>query len=917
MRCNVAELQDIYLHGWQERSTRSRGRINMARAPRMGQAPQGRNSSDQRQGVTNLLSQSVRPSSCKLHFLDLRSSCLQYCSYPTPFARGYTQVMLRLRPSELTLTPEDIDETFRRMAQKQALNGSRHVSAHPSRPMLRRGPQRAVRDAITTLGNIPILRPQPQQAIFTSIDEDLENDPEPQTPSPRRRVDSVSGSASPVQREQTTSGNASTDGLSALPTLHLPFRLRRSHGGSPTHSSDMEHNFEGATVSPRYPSSRIMEDNNGATDRGATGQHSLQTHLATSSSPAELRGGGRSRKDRKHNSSASQEFGPSRPQQVRDRDVPSDEENFPNSVDAEGTASDEQPTILLKRYFTDPGKYPKGPAYWFEEHRRQTPQTEPRRSSGRHAMPVRSLSSTSASAYPRFTQPPAVRDASSDDVFGNSAGYTPFSTAEARQFSSEASSTSAAYSIYDLPPESRQSSGQQSESAQHSYFQYDGSAASESGSRGAYRSVRPSDLQRINNSKQHPVTSSSYGGQYGISPLPSMPYKRTQSTHASPQAFARNRMSGAVTTQYVDAATAAVRDLNSPLEPYSDHYQRLTATQNPRQTMPPQSSTYYPTDSFNSFVSLPPQHNITTQQNATHGSQSRRSNSGRQQQILANSNSQYPPIGSFTIDPRRPSQTTRRDVQVTRANQRSSENAPVRPPAQSSGPSRNSQVQIHRAVFERLHNASQGRNSTTMEPPRQGPSRRSLPQPEAPHSTSNEPLTNQAMRRFATHRAQRRLRTSQTSSSPTQAREQPPSSQTGSSPPAFMPRALTGAPPRPPPPNEPHIRGGGARRRITPMTRSPPLLQPPRNYPSASIAPGRASTTAVLRSPLLHLATSARPFRRVPPQQRDQENSGAGEEQLMRQEEAAINARYGEGVQQDTMDETPPRVGRVERRMFS
>jgi len=36
----------------------------------------------------------------------------------------------------------------------------------------------------------------------------------------------------------------------------------------------------------------------------------------------------------------------------------------------------------------------------------------------------------------------------------------------------------------------------------------------------------------------------------------------------------------------------------------------------------------------------------------------------------------------------------------------------------------------------------------------------------------------------------------------------------------------------------------------------------------------------------------------------------------MQREEAAVNARYGDIGQQDTMDETPPRMGRVERSMF-
>jgi hypothetical protein len=87
--------------------------------------------------------------------------------------------MLRLRPSELTLTPEDVEETFRRIAHRQALKAGRHVSSQSStlagRPILRQSAQRAVRDAITTLGDIPILRPQPQQALHSSVDGDIDD----------------------------------------------------------------------------------------------------------------------------------------------------------------------------------------------------------------------------------------------------------------------------------------------------------------------------------------------------------------------------------------------------------------------------------------------------------------------------------------------------------------------------------------------------------------------------------------------------------------------------------------------------------------------------------------------------------------------------------------------------------------------
>jgi len=47
----------------------------------------------------------------------------------------------------------------------------------------------------------------------------------------------------------------------------------------------------------------------------------------------------------------------------------------------------------------------------------------------------------------------------------------------------------------------------------------------------------------------------------------------------------------------------------------------------------------------------------------------------------------------------------------------------------------------------------------------------------------------------------------------------------------------------------------------------------------------------------------------------NQENSGEAEEEMMRQEQNAIDARYADDEQRDVMDETPPRVGRIERRM--
>jgi hypothetical protein len=48
-------------------------------------------------------------------------------------------------------------------------------------------------------------------------------------------------------------------------------------------------------------------------------------------------------------------------------------------------------------------------------------------------------------------------------------------------------------------------------------------------------------------------------------------------------------------------------------------------------------------------------------------------------------------------------------------------------------------------------------------------------------------------------------------------------------------------------------------------------------------------------------------------QLQNQENSGEAEMELMRREQEAVSARYDEERQGEVMDETPPRIGRMER----
>lgn len=51
------------------------------------------------------------------------------------------------------------------------------------------------------------------------------------------------------------------------------------------------------------------------------------------------------------------------------------------------------------------------------------------------------------------------------------------------------------------------------------------------------------------------------------------------------------------------------------------------------------------------------------------------------------------------------------------------------------------------------------------------------------------------------------------------------------------------------------------------------------------------------------------------PRLQNQENSGEAELEMMRQELEAVRMRHDEDQQGYVMDETPPRIGRVERHM--
>ncbi|OAK96124.1 hypothetical protein IQ06DRAFT_359485 [Phaeosphaeriaceae sp. SRC1lsM3a] len=789
--------------------------------------------------------------------------------------------MLRLRPSELTVTPEDVEATFRRLAQRQALRGPKRGSSLPGRPVLHRGPQRFVRGAITTLGDVPLLRPQPQQAIFSSVDdEDLEDNGQQQAPSPRA-VDNDLNTASPLQDQQTMSVPANTPSTSPLRALDLPFRIGHTHRDSQLQQHE-ERSHVDASASPLQRSSTpIMGDGSASADPVAPGQRSPHTPPASSPSPAGLRGGGRQRK-RDTRRSSRESFSTPSPTRQRLRDNSDRGRLTPNVPTSNCPAERTPPTLYLEGYVTDPAKHPKGPEYWFRELVGVTPQTEPRRGSGRHVVPTRSLSSGNVTSH---TLAVRRRASSNEDIFGECINDTgslnqPQRGPEVlpRQFSSEASSSSTAFSIYQMPPESRNPSGHDSEGMEHSLSQYDGSTASRQANRGAYRSVRQSDLEGYRQAARNTLHDANTERQQSVSPLPVMPYTRSRRFQVDPQS----------STGDMDAGAAAIQGLPSPLEPFSTHYQRLLESQNAQRG-----------DQWDSTHSVSSQHDVVIRDSTSNA---------RVRQVIDRLPHQYPahryPAIAPPVPSNHPTQTAGRSVQTTRASQRSSENAPVRPPAQSRGPSRNSQVQIHRAAFERLHNAVQVNNSSSPEVSQQGLSHLSLPHPPAPRHPSTR------RRAHVSHALASRRRTPQLSSSPQLPLEQSLPQlnhvSTAAASPDFPAHMVPG----------PSINAREVGPRFAPhhAHRTARAIRSPPPFPLARL--NEAPST--LRSSTLHAHSASRPPRRVPAQQLDQENSGAGEEALMRREEEAIRARHSQEVQDAvTMDETPPRVGRVERRMFS
>ncbi|KAL5118558.1 hypothetical protein ACEQ8H_003573 [Pleosporales sp. CAS-2024a] len=864
--------------------------------------------------------------------------------------------MLRLRPSELTLTPELVDEAFRCIVHRQTLPGpvSSQSPSHHGRPVLRRGPQRNVQTAMTSLGDIPILRPQAHRAIRSSHHDGVDDESQLTTPSPKVRADSVS----PDHQKHSSPARLGSPVSTCSRRVHLPLRLGRSHRLSPTQTSAAVQPADRHLTPPNTPPQAAARPNNSVLT--GSSPRTPPTLAASPSTHAELRGGGRTGASREPNTTRDDAS------TLSDND---DGDHPQRNLGDGSTSTQGQQTRYLCSHLMDARPGADRPEFEIRELRPRGSQTEPRHPSRRMWTVTRSLSSGNASSYDsrveghrsslRATYDYPAPTALSRPPPGTGSSYSspydqqPFSSRlTSRPIRSEASAASGAYSLYELPPGSRDGSGDYSNPGLHA--QYDGSMTSRPFVGGTYQSVRPPSGQPFSAAVRSPVYTTS-GGQYGVSPLPSFPYDR-QYGYSGPVAFsgrnpstppssspgylmpasfpvwtgppptpsefrrqpprpgftpAHHHLEAVVPrhpADYNDAATAALSARPSPLETFAEYYQQTREPHISRRSPPASSLPRYPIDQYSAAAR----------------------NNGRSNhagpQLAQDPFAQYPPGTIGRLPPhlmshaehvhretqRQTQRNAGRDPHTARSEHRSSENAPVPPPVRSSAPSQYSQVQRHRQAFEAMHNLFPS------EPPRPDQTRYSVPHPTAPRDASNQ-FGAQQYSRPNSSSMQVTGQSPHMPSSPAPPNYRSPSGQLDPTAPSYRPRSSPRSPPSDFPYQGPGMRGGGipdgtwtrARRRVT------PAQMQPRDHLRAPRASLPLQHAASLRSPLLRASTLGHPLRRVPAQQRDQENSGAGEEELMRREAAAIQARYGEEGQGHVMDETPPKVGRVERRMFS
>lgn len=938
--------------------------------------------------------------------------------------------MLRLRPSEITLTSADVEETRRRIMHRQGTLAVAPLSSklqlplvHPSRgPRVRRGPGRVRDDALNYLGNIPVLKPQ--QVVRTSVDSDGEDDD-----SEERDLQTTDGGIGNEDRPSAHSeDNTELQQSPPIQSLRLPFRP----ASAPIASDELErlpgrlasrNNTEGGvSISPSKLHFRLP-----SFDRPIlhTSDHFVdaQSHLRSSID-------GSTEDDRVSPMGVN---GVPNEQSVRQREShvghyvnhpralsPTRQQTDGPVAVLSGYYTEDAPKLFLQGYFRSQEEPTHDDSVSLDPPANATftsnfppydsgyqvalPHTEPRLRPGRLAERVRTFSScsdppqlviTPESVRPRsrraevvdlatLTTTPAVevehhtltggqfesnrsrqsfeeriRDAQRrfqtiqgrlQDSFGgggasrlehDSALHNSSANPHLTQRISEASSTSSQpYSLYELPDSRHSSSDRSQNGEQLPHSQYDGAAPSRHTSRGAYFSIRPSQVHMTSEAPVRPRANrgSSFSspnltaglGQHLLSPRPATPYTRGHSAHSTPRPSVGLLSADDFVGNGYDAASAAERNLSSPLDLLG---QRATSEL-------ARVSAAIPSDSSRPEASGGSIFQYQVEDFDTPGLRHReapasggmRHESGNSAHYRMNSNNQRY-VDFQLIEPTHrqqqrvstnisQSQSYRRGASGARSGQRSSENAPV------SGTSTHLGNPIVRNAQRQGQRFTSGNNQlgrSLRSGGMRGGEARSSPVPmrlSMPYAPNSGSIPGWALDRSVNPPASRRSVRTSSYNEHIQG-SNPASSYQGER--YQWQRHAPGTLP------------GRPRRGIADVPQSD-FLEPVRQQRlhSLDVTPsqheGPSSPSVVLShhqydrgivTALPDLGGRRPPIparvasRRISAQQLNQENSGDAEDERMREEMTAAGMRYAEdGVGLDIMDETPPRIGRFERRIL-
>ncbi|USP81363.1 uncharacterized protein yc1106_08637 [Curvularia clavata] len=835
--------------------------------------------------------------------------------------------MLRLHPSELTLTPDDIDETFGRIALRQTSRAQQHwtmppagqprQSGKPNRPILRRGPQRLIRYAMT-INNIPIR--QPQQAVITSVDED-NNEPHREAAQPPAR-----DNGHPVLLHSSHQRNDATAGLStALPSrsMQLPFRLRPPVQMLDAHTVSNDQAQGSTSLTPQNHPPRFTRPASTRYVENGNEQRAQLPSVGSSANTPEMRGGGLASFARPRNLTHDTIYTPSPLNHIRRlssqsrgslaglacaSDIVQDTIHEPSPLDQTQrlTSSTQQlspgdPTQPHSSPRNDysmpnlkkcPAETPHSTGYPHRTHSKCLPSSEPRRGSGRHQPTIRSCSSGDGASFSAMGLSTSILEDPSNDLQMPSAIVeTP--SRQGRGSSnphSEDGDASSARHFSDTPEGSRQceqtslrrrerGSGATNASAAYSWY---GSLGSDTQFPGSENSQ---------NDESCPQLDGTSASVHRLSPLPSLPYTRMQNDYtSSPPPSTRSRQ---LSRDHVAATIAARHDLQSPLDAHvKQPQQRLQQTPHTLLNFPTHAS---PTMSYvgglpinrpNRDQDMPSGHPVHLGPGPDDGASHQQSSPEHRAYSLRNIS---------------------RTVEYPRLEQRSSKNDPVSVSIHQSDAARHGRVQMQREVYERLQNAASPMQAGAARGIDMISSHDSAPRTHRSHDESNRARNHMAHdgERFNSGSSMgmhqpRQLSRGQTQDAVHAGPSRPLASQFSRQLSAESTRHRT-----------PRVDEGGL---------DGPRARPRHDGPLSTLAAFESGSDTWRRywqSPPVRGAPTAttRRHRRVRDEQVDQEN--AGEEELMRREEASVIARYGEEQQQrTTMNETPPRIGRVERRMM-